>query len=542
MKRAFARHIRSTVDDFLQTVVMVDDEAFRRADLPSGPADEAWDAGDDDAPAAVQSVRLKAPAATPPPDDLDPNATTKAFGSRGLTCAMLSPQTPEENKEVKDPLLRTASRADLVVLDWMLNGDDGETTLKLLHDLLRHDEGVERRLRVVAVYTGEPKLQRIANRMRDVVTSVLTGYEVEDDPALPHFTCGPVRVTVLAKEYINNLPEEHAPQRVTIDELPDRLADEFSVLCTGLVAGATVSALTGIRQEAHRLLTALGPEMDPALLGQRLSLNQPVDVERQLEALITSEIGAIIADRQVGSQAGIKRVNQWLAAQDSLAPGGLLDGITAKERLGFLTVGLGEDRLDMQCTETQRRKADLRRIRARATELFVVDRDSADGANRAFSERMVIRTRYSKPDPVLRLGVVVERSGEYALCVQPACDSVRLTERTTFPFLRLGIRDVDDLAAAHFLLRDPGRNQAWVALALDAKPASLMLIDFDPNDDEVVPSRKLVGQPRFVATDNKRYRWVADLKTEHAQRTVENLARQFSRVGLTDPELLRLGG
>lgn len=542
MTTAFARHIRSTVDDFLQTVVMVDDEAFRRADPPVGPAAEAWDAGDDEASAAVQPVRLKAPPPTPPPDDLDPNATTKAFGTRGLTCAMLSPQTPEENKEVKDPLVRTAGRADLVVLDWMLNGDDGDTALKLLRGLLRHDEGVERRLRVIAVYTGEPKLQDIANRMRDVVTSVLTGYELRDDSALPQFTCGPVRVTVLAKEYINNLPDEHAPQRVPINELPDRLADEFCVLCTGLVAGATVSALTGIRQEAHRLLSALGPEMDAALLGQRVALNQPVDVERQLEALITSEIGAVIADRQVGSQAGLKRVKQWLTAQDGLAPGGLCDGVTAKERLGFLTVGLGDDRLDTQCAKTQRTKGDLRRIRARSTELFVVHRDSAVAANRAFSERMIVRTRYSKPEPVLRLGVVVERSGEYALCVQPACDSVRLTERTTFPFLRLGARGLDDLGATNFVLSDPGKDQTWTALALSAKPANLMLVDFHPNDDEVVRSRKVGGQLRFVAADNKRYRWVADLKTEHAQRTVEELARQFSRVGLTDPELLRLGG
>ena len=546
MSAGFANHLRRTVDDFLQTVVMVDDEAFRRA----GPGandidDEQWEETEPDKPPVAPQLRLRTPAPVPPADYLDAQATTNAFGSRGLACAVLSPQNLKENKEVKDPLLKTAQRADLVVLDWNLNDDNGKTALELLRSVLRKDKSTghadERRLRVIAIYTGEPKLDVIAESTRKVVADVLPD-NIEDDPTgLPQFTCGPVRVTVLAKEYLQTLPDEHRPQQVTIANLPKRLTDEFCTLCNGLVAAATVAALTGIRAEAHRLLTALSPDLDPAYLGQRVSLNHPVEAERQLEALLTAEIGAIIADRQVGGRADLGRIKQWLKAQPELAGGGLNAAVTAAQRLEFLKDGLGDDRLPAQSQKLQRKSAELKTIRKGATELFVTNQNAADRANREFSERMVVRTRYSKPEPVLRLGVVVERSKEFLLCVLPVCDSVRLKKPTVFPFLRLERCAFDKVPSGTVVIRDKRPvGDEWIALRVVAKPANLELISFAPTaTTEVVGARTFSGVPKFVAGDGKRYRWVADLKTEQAQRTVENLARQFSRVGLDEPEFLR---
>lgn len=542
MTTPFENHIRSRVDDFLQTVVLVDDEAFRRAGSEvADSSDEGWDVGSGQTPHAP-ALRLADPAPTPPADYLDAQATTEAFGNRGLACAVLSPQTLEENEEVRNPLVKTARRADLVVFDWNLNGDVGKTTLRLIRAVLKDDsDGDERRLRVIALYTGDPDLADIVDQTRGIVTAVLPDYAVENDPkGLPQFTCGPVRVTVLAKEYLTSVDPLYLPQKVPIDELPARLRDEFCILCTGLVAGATVAALSGIRAEAHRLLTALGPELDSAYLGQRASQNFPVDAERQLESLLTSEIGAIVADREVGSHAGLTRIKQWLTAQDGLAGGGLNQEVSAAQRLDFLEVGLGDDRLDAQVAKTKLSKTKLRGIRKSATDMFVTSSEDAVHANRAFSERMVIRTRYSKPEPVLRLGVVVQRANEFAMCVQPLCDSVRLKGATPFPFLRLERRPLEDMSPGTFLLRDKNDDSAWIALKLDERPGNLMVITFPPNAREVVGSRKLAGASHFVASSRKRYRWVAELKVEQAQRAVENLARQFSRVGLAETEFLRL--
>ena len=89
--------------------------------------------------------------------------------------------------------------------------------------------------------------------------------------------------------------------------------------------------------------------------------------------------------------ASLPRVRQWLAAQPGLREGGLIDGISAKDRLGFLRVGLGDDHLDDQNEMTGKAKNQLRNVRGRGTEMFVVDAASAISSNRAFFERIVVQ-------------------------------------------------------------------------------------------------------------------------------------------------------
>lgn len=536
---AFRDHVRRTVDEFLQTVVMVDDEAYRVAPQPDS---DAWDADDAPGPRPVRRTRLRAPAVPPAADDLDPRATTEAFGRRGLACAMLSPQTEQENREVKDPLVATARRADLVVLDWNLNGDDGATTLRLFEEILRSDSGdVSRRLRVVAVYTGEPKLVAIDAQMRAAATKAVPGEAVEpDEDGSPQFTCGPVRVAVLAKEHVRSLPNELEQQRLAIPALPERLRDEFCRLCFGLVPTAAVAALAGIRDESHRLLRAMGAGLDPALLGQRVALDQPEEAERQLEALLAAEITAIVSDREVGKHAGFPRIRDWLDSRAGLPVGGTHASVTAAQRLGFVKIGLGDAHISEQAVLTSRSKTDLRRLRHQATGLFTSSPAEAQDANRALAERMVVRTRYSKPSPVLRLGTVLERDGEYVLCVQPVCDSVRLTDPTQFPLLRLEPCGPDDTGDGIIALRDPGKGGGWQHLKIVPNASALRLETFVPGASRVVRARVSAGQPRFVRSSGGTWRWVADLKAEHAQRAAEQLGSSLSRVGLTDPELLRL--
>ncbi len=45
----------------------------------------------------------------------------------------------------------------------------------------------------------------------------------------------------------------------------------------------------------------------------------------------------------------------------------------------------------------------------------------------------------------------------------------------------------------------------------------------------------------FDTTDKKRFEWVSELKSEHAQRIANNFAAKLSRVGLDESEWLRRG-
>lgn len=546
---AFEEHVRRAVADFLQTVVMVDDEAYRVASVSE---DEGWadeDREDGAAGSAPTGRRgsprfggLKAPSSPPEPDDLDPRATAEAFGRHGLACTMLSPQTKQENVEVRDPLLRTARRADLVVLDWNLNDDDGATTIELFRQMLQDDSGEpSRRLRVVAVYTGEPKLVEIVDQMREAASAVMpTTFPEMDDDGLPQFTCGPVRVAVLAKEHVLTLPPPLESQRLAVAELPDRLTDEFCRLCSGLVPAAAVSALAGIRDDAHRLLTALGPGLDPALLGHRVALDEPENAELHLEALLAAEITAMISDRQVGKHADFARVSEWLDAQSSLPAGGTHEAVTAQQRLDFVKYGLGGDRLAEQVERTGMTKGALKKVQYSATKLFCDSEDRARTADMELAERMVIKTRYSKPSPVLRLGTLVQSEGRYLLCVQPVCDSVRLTAPTQFPLLILEDCGADETGNGVIALRDFGHENEWHRLKIKPTASEMRLATFVPASNGVVEARAVDGSPQFPTPTGDVWRWVADLKTEHAQRVAEQLGSSLSRVGLTESELLRL--
>lgn len=530
---AFTKYVNRTARQFLQTVVMVDDEAFR-AEPPDGERleESSTDTG---------GRRLLRHPGADLPDELDPKRTTNAFASRGLACAVLSPQSREENEEVLVPLVATARRADLVVVDWNLNGDIGGAALKIVRAVLKDDDGDERRLRVLAIYPGEATLRAIEKELSLVVEELMPDTELRpDEDSMPGFTSGPVRVVVLAKEHVE-LPGDLQAQRVSVEGLPERLTEEFAAHCRGLLASAALTALTGVRNEAHRLLTALGEHVDPALLGQRVALNHPSDIERQVEALLAAEMASVIADQEVGKSVNLTRSKQWVGAREGLAAGGTISEpqVTKAHREGFLRIGLGDDRIPEQNELTKISKRKLQDVHGRATELFSLSEDEATHAGRLFSELMVVRTRYRKPIPELRLGAIVANRDTYLLCIQPVCDSLRLKKPTTFPFLELELKEPEDVAAT-IMLRDDTR-QGWIGLGIDSRPARIVTHRFSPTAGERVGAPVRNGSPRFRAAGKgaKNWRWVADLKTEYAQRVVEQLGRQVSRIGLDEPELLR---
>jgi len=585
MTTTFAEKVLGTVTEFLQTVVMVDDAAYRLADPandderpgepgeaeaeaatpePSGPevvrvgdaAQASVAVVDADAVEEVYSSPaprrnlggLKRPSVPPNPEELDAKETAKAFAVLGLTCAILSPQSRDENAEIDSPLLRAARRADLVVLDWNLNDDQGKATLHLFGELLKQDTRTHRRLRVIAIYTGESDLIDICDKLKVVATD--GGLTPEGDPDRPEFTSGAVRVTVLCKEHVVTLAPALESQRTTIGDLPTTLARQFAELCTGLVSAATISALTGVRQETHRLLSAMSPDMDPAFLGHRAMLPHPADAERHLEDLIASEMAAVIADRRAGDLADLDMCLAWIASQGSLPPGGVHSSVTAANREAFLRVGGAEDNVSLLDEETKAgggkwSATALKKLAPDATEMFVATRDAAIASNRRFFERMVLRSHYQNPIPTLQLGSIIESDGTFFVCIQPLCDSVRLHTTTQFPLLRLFQPDGAVGGSRALVLRDPDHTETWLELMLETGTDALRLVTFDPAEDgtvRAVPS----GHARVFMAHSETagasvpYRWIGDLKIDHAQRVVELVGGNLSRVGPNDPEVLRV--
>lgn len=314
-----------------------------------------------------------------------------------------------------------------------------------------------------------------------------------------------------------------------------------------MVPAVALAALTAIRNDAHRILQALDQDLDIAYLGHRVASPYPKEAEEHLVAMLASEIASILDDNDVGAKADLSAIRDWLIRARSSTKNPLSCGsaLAVSKKLSdqrieaMLTDGLGLDKLLSTQTEDGLSVTGLKKIRSQAAHLFTNEPTTAENAANLFGMRMAVRTVYTRPQRVLRLGTIVFRSDQFLLCVQPLCDSVRLDvgEVRSYPFLPLTKTDGEG-TRYKFVVRHP-KDGHLVRLDLDAKPLNLRMIDFKAPEGRCIDAKKSRGEWAF-STANRRYVWVADLKPQFAQSVAVELGGQLARVGLTESELTRL--
>lgn len=535
----FDEHILQIVDRFLQTVVVVDDQAFEQS-----PAETLGDS-EFSQPARPGRGRAVSTVTNAPnggaDHELDSKAVTDAFAVYGLVCSMLSPGPAED---VGEKFLMTARRADLVVLDWVLHREIGNKTLELVKRILASDEAPDRRrLRTIAIYTGQKELHTIADSLAQTIATVYDDCELERSEDGFAMTKGPVRAAVFAKEHVSGLPPELESRRVSFGDLPERLRSEFATLTTGLVTGVALAALGALREDTHRILKVLSPQLDPAYLGHRAALPDPGQANLQAVMLVAAEIRSVIEDNVVGQNVDLPVLKLWLsdAKRRHLPFGELIDAakrLSTPQVEASLAHGLGTDRGAELVGEIKYGKNYFKKIRGEATKIFASSADEAAQSSADFAHRTMMRTVYSEPPRVLQLGTIVRIADTYRLCMQPLCDSVRIAEPRAFPFLPLDRVDPD--GKANFVVTDDD-GASWTYLQLIGSPRDLYMLSFDPAPNSAVMAIQKDDAYCFIDLDGGIHRWIGELKPEFSQRAAFELAQQFARIAVDEAEFLRLG-
>jgi len=532
----FVAHIEDVVTDFLETALVVDDEG-----LPKTPPEE------DEAEPAVVHSREDLTLVEPPPQELEavqaehPLRTRElidAFADMGIVCGVLA---PIEGDEIRERFLRAAARADLVVLDWELHRDGGATALQLIKALLDQDDAAERRrLRVIAIYTGQTGLRSIVDRVRKTL-DLSKSYLADDGMAL---TSDNVRIVAFSKKLGGKT--SHA-REIPEPDLPARLGSEFGQLTAGLVPSVALAALAAVRNETHRVLQALKADMDLGYLGHRVASVFPEDAEEHVVDMVAAEIASILSDAAVGNRADLDVIRSWL--DDAAAASPPLDSgsaLTKQKKINradlerMLTIGLGSDEALDGYEGDGLGKNVLRAVRREGAHLFTNSSSDAIASSDIFALRMATRTLYSRPARVLQLGTVVLFRGDFMVCVQPRCDSIRIDpdEPRSFPFLPFDVADPTE--GEHGLVVERPDGSALVRLRLRSKPFAITTFTFSADSTGGVRARKVKGLWNFYATGRRRFEWVADLKPEFSQRVAVDLAAELARVGLNESELVRL--
>ena len=531
-----------TLESFLQSVVVLDD----RAVMPTGeergvgaPAGPLATPGYPQTTAPADPVAERDPVGVP----LNARAVIAGFADIGSVCAVLS---AAPGPEFRARAVRAARRADIVILDWTIRESVGDEALAVMREILESDDQGQR-LRFMAIYTGEPRLGAIYQQVQEAITPFYDQYELELDGF--RMSKGPLHVVVLAKEgVLRGAPPELRRQEVTESGLAYRLVEEFALMTGGLLWNAAIAGIATVRDNTHRILAKFEKGLDPAYLGHRLLLPHPPDAEDHIEEALGAEIKSVIEEHRTGSQANIEAIKSWLTLRES-------EGLHLSEPFGFQASKVAVDawcELLLQGIDAPGvalpRGVKKPALRKQVTEPFTQDLETATRSDRRFAALLSLKTRYPGRVPRLTIGTVLRTGGtdesRYFLCLQPKCDSVRLDTITGFPLIPLPPLEAAEVGGdgIDLLLVVETDGDQWEHLGIEAKAAGLTVRLFEPGPNppgEVSASEGQPGEFYFNDADGVRYRWVAEMKDEHALKVAGEVASALARPGPNDSEWLR---
>ncbi|TXK36459.1 hypothetical protein FVR03_17775 [Pontibacter qinzhouensis] len=478
--------------------------------------------------------------------DLKAKILIDTFAEIGLVCAVLKPVDKDERLESQTD--HATQKSDIVILDWQISESEtspGETALRLIKKIIKTDS--KDRLRLIAIYTTSQDLHGITEKVSDVIktpseTASIDGFEI---------TRGPIKVVIYQKSGGTTTIAEHR----VVDEanLPEKLINDFTSLTKGLLSNVALKSLGALRENTHRIISKFNSGLDAPYVAHRILTNPSEEAETHPIPLLTSEFNEILEDCNVCDEVSIDSIKIWLNHLEdvSIIKDDKLEGISStqlKELIGILLEkGLEKERT--KGTPSNWRdllKALYRSEKVRLSELTVLlSKDEEQGAEKDldFAVLTTMRSHYSNISPSLKLGSIIkEMDGtiqRYLICLQPLCDSVRVTKERKFPFLPLVEASSESPNDFEIVLQIDGDYKKF---KVKLNPYLLELIPFKPHAGDKEIKATLDSNNIFSLKDSaemKQYRWVGELKFPQAQRIVNKFGSQISRVGLTESDWLR---
>jgi len=543
----FALQSKNISDDFIQNVIFIDDEAFKKV-------------------------------ANNTANDLDPSALTLAFAKHRKICAVYNPLA---KAEILD-LAFVAKKADIAVLDWRINlqevnlqpedeeQDDviidprGQHTIKILKEILSVGSIGHDGLKLVLIYTGEVDLAAITNSIFNELNNPKYKKDGEFRITSDYTTIIVIGKPALEKQFKHN--PESLKQVVSYELLPEFITDEFSKMTSGLVSNMALNAISTLRKSTARILKIYNKQIDPAFLAHRSLLPNPEDAGDLLKDSIIGSFSSILDYYNVTENCSIKQIKDWISRYTfSEKEITLLKNpvkITGEELKSWQSKGYIE--FLMEAMQKQfpaiavTNEAILKLYRGMKDTLpfFTPENYISVDSNERFSILTHHKSSYADSTyrPKLTLGTVVKgaKSKQYWLCIQQKCDSVRIPVNESRKFLFLPLDIVPINKSFHFL---EYTGTEFIRLKADYNTHKIKTIRFEATMNEMVYARKYGSNPsylfkplyskghdRFNAKIDEMYQWVFDLKEAHAQKVANQFAAQLARVGLDDSEWMRRAG
>ena len=415
----------------------------------------------------------------------------------------------------------------MVILDWRLHRDDGNTTIRLLTDLL--GDGEATRLRLIAIYTGQDNLIEIGAILKENLAQ--QGWDFQSDGQGVQLSYGHCRIVIYAKSRTPLAPQLK-DRAISEGDIPNRLIGDFADITEGLLPSIALTSLAAVRENAHKVLDSFSSELDPALLAHRACLPAPEESQQHIVNLLESELHAILNDAMRETDpTSLDAINDWL---ESIFSRDTIFRFRNKELsfddvIRLLKVGLSRS--------NSLKDRDFEFISSG----FAKNEKESENLDQQLAWMFNFRTVSNSPAPILHLGAVLqkqdrENGDSLFLCMRPRCDSVRLQREERFLLLPL----IDPKKNQIQLVLRTGKN-GYIRRSVHTNPSQWSLPAFSPDGKRecVVAERGEDGQFFFTCTNGTRFGWIGELKAEFAQRVAQHFALGLSRVATDNSEWLR---
>ena len=533
---------RNAVEDFVQTVVFVDDKIYAPSPLGTVIQEKKVTSPRTRKPATKSAKEKTTNDSAQTTSELEvstpfsPYDIQASFAKKHIVCSLHQPRKIHKFG-VESETYKLCACADTIIVDWDLYGDAGVNATTLVENLviqsLKEDP---HQLRLVLIYTDSPSLFDISDKLSESLAAKIPD-EIEykaADEGLAFHTLN-ARVIVLGKPA--NRLDKFKPFEVDETELADRAIFEFCKLADGMLQGGILMGLAAIRKQSRRILTKFHSGLDAAFLTHRALGLPDEEAFNHIIPLLVTEIEAVLEDSLDSPLLSDSIIRDWCDNKDfGTCAQGDLEGIDIRKfAYDFCCSGDNvRNTPGLQKTPTKKRLQYLL-CEDDTTETPPVSDVSLMSQ---LAVLMSQRTHYGSQRKFLKLGTMLrECSGQerYLLCLQPVCDSVRLNGSNPFLFCYM---DFPKEKSTHIV----PDGKKYRELSFCPRKENRAIIAFSANHKMMVAEKQDTDTgPFFIDDSEKEYRWIAQLKPEHAQKVAEQFARELSRVGLTESAWLHYG-
>ncbi len=566
---AFIDYRLAGVSRFLQTAVVIDNEAELRTAGPAAPLEPR--VAQRKARSVLGSVAATSPAKAIPAataagrdvNDVDPGVSgslnakilTDAFSQREIICGLYRPEASEDG--MVELATNAAKHADVVIVDWLLENNSSVRAVEIVIGILREDMRGNGRLRLMAIYTSMNGISVIAHELFDQIEQAdgLAGRFALDGATI---VGADVRICVLSKP--QSIGEADV-DRVAEADLPRRLIEEFVKLSTGLLTSFALHSIAAVRRSAHHVVAVFGEHLDGAYLAHRSSLQDPDEATEFAINLLVGELqNAIAVDERKDGEMAVEVMAGWVETKSATHKFRKGEEEASPEIVkGFVSDGLAALKAATGKLVKADGKLSDRALKVESVgEIFYENPQQAWERQLEFARLSIFKReahgRSQLPDgwlPTLMLGSVLKVFGpkndaekplyedigdNYFVCLQPVCDSVRIDKLSGFPF------QTGNAATQKFNLVVRERDVSpGTPLLVNSKLGHTQVLKFQPDEKARCVRATKVGDD-FIFTDSRsrQFIWLGDIRDMKAHHDATAIAANAQRVGLVELEWFRL--